>query len=361
MNWNPQHWRTARRLEAAFRRLRGSPPPLDVPWYAWQKLTETCRLAAQADRRGWRYAGQRQRERLAADVDYLLGELRALRSAVEHRRRDKLPSGGELYAELVAAEEEFGGVVVEDFELYVTTEPIRLEGIYLGPFEIRLNFARLDEPDPYRVVALEPHPAHASAGTTHPHVSDERVCLGEGKAAATAALVEGRICDLFQIINRVLHSYGEGSAYVELDRWHGTPCRECDVSVDEDELCTCRGCDEPLCGECVQTCDCGSAACHDCATHCAACGQTACGRCLAACPDCEEEFCASCLEEGLCHACQEAEEERAAEQEAELEEPVEPDATVHTASLGETAVLARPRHHRNRRLRNLGRRRPALG
>ncbi|MBL9090492.1 MAG: hypothetical protein JNL96_04670 [Planctomycetaceae bacterium] len=363
MTWDSQLWRTAQRIEAAYLKCRGLPQALDVPWYAWQKLTAACRWAAEAERRGWRHAGARQREQLGRDLDYLLSDLRALRSSLESRQRNKLPTAGELYAELVAAEDEFGDVVVDDFELYVTTDPITLDGIYLGPFEIRLKLSRLDEPDPYRVVAVEPHPAQSSVDTTHPHVHNERICLGEGKAAVTAALAEGRLADLFQLINRVLHSYGEGSAYVELDRWHGTPCSECDQSLDEDDLYSCRGCDCALCGECVRVCDCGTAACHDCATHCYGCEETTCAGCLAACSDCEEEFCASCLEEGLCHACQAAEEERAAEREAELEAELaaefggdETEAAVHAARLGEVIVLARPRHHRNRRLRNLGRR-----
>ncbi|MBN8628942.1 MAG: hypothetical protein J0M17_26005 [Planctomycetes bacterium] len=363
MNWNPRLWRTARRIEAAYRRHRGTPPPCDAPWYAWQRLTETCRLATMANLRGWRHAHRRQHEQLVRDLDYLLGELRALRGSLERRQRDKLPLAGELYAELVAAEDEFGGIAVDDFELYVTTEPITLESIYLGPFEIRLNLARLAESDPYRVVPLEPHPAQSSGETTHPHVHNERICLGEGKAAVTAALAEGRLADLFQIINRVLHTYGEGSAFVELDRWYGTPCRECDASVDDDDIYTCRSCDSALCGECVRLCDCGFAACHDCATICYSCEETVCSRCLATCPDCEEEFCTACLEEGVCHACQEMEEEReAAEEKAVLEAESaddDPTTTVHADRLGETAVLARPRHHRNRRLRNLGRQRSA--
>ena len=355
MHWNPQLWRTALRIEAAYRRHRGTPPPLDAPWYAWQQLINTCRLAIMANLRGWRHARLRQHEQLGRDLDHLLGELRALRSSLERRQRDRLPLAGELYAELVAAEEEFGAVAVDDFELYVTTEPITLEGIFLGPFEIRLNLSRLDEPDPYRVVALEPHPAQTSSDTVHPHVHNERICLGEGKAAVTAALTEGRLADLFMVMNRVLHTYGAGSAYVEVDRWYGIPCRECDTSVDDDDVYICRSCDSALCGECVRLCNCGAAACHDCATCCYSCEETVCSRCLSTCPDCEEEFCTACLEEGLCHACQATREE---DQEAEREPEFADDdiaATVHADRLGETAVLARPRHHRNRRLRNLRR------
>ncbi|MBN8625680.1 MAG: hypothetical protein J0M17_09335 [Planctomycetes bacterium] len=359
MTFNPQLWRTARRIEAAYGRDRGKPPSLDAPWYAWQKLTETCRLAAQADRRGWRHARRRQHQQLGRDLDYLLGELRALRNSLEQRKHDKLPTAGEFYAELVAAEEEFGGVAVEDFELYVTTEPIRLEGIDLGPFEIRLNLSRLADPDPYRVVATEANPAQGSIGTVHPHVHDERACLGEGAAGVAAALAEGRLADLFQIINRVLHTYNEGSAYVELERWHGTPCRECDDTVDDDDLYSCRSCDRSLCDNCVRLCGCGAAACHDCASSCQACEETTCSRCLATCSGCLEEFCNSCLDQGLCHACGEAEAEReAAEQEADANAECDDEAAVavHADGLGEVAVLARPRHHRNRRLRNLGRR-----
>ncbi|MBL9083331.1 MAG: hypothetical protein JNK76_16065 [Planctomycetales bacterium] len=370
MIWNPFLWRTARRIETAYRRQQRDEPTPDLPWSAWQRLSDAVRLGSLADRRDWRHACEQRWRQADGEFDLLLSDLRALRHGLQLRRRTKLPQLVDLYAELVAAHEEFDGLAVDDSEIYVTTEPVTLEGVYLGPFEIRLNLVRLDEQEPYRIVAIEPHPAQTSSETTHPHVHYEKLCLGDGKAPVAAALAEGRLYDLFQLLRQILLTYGEGSAYVPLEAWHGTPCGECDATVDEDDLYLCRGCETSLCGDCVRVCDCGAAHCHDCATSCSSCEETTCSRCLTACELCESEFCANCLTgEGLCHACQEAaEEERLAEERAaeEAEDAAdeqfiaaESESEVHAVRLGEALVSPRPRHHRNRPLRNLGRRRSA--
>lgn len=364
MIWNPNHWRTALCLEAAYRRYRTPPATAAPPWSTWRRWTETLRQYHEAERRGWQHARRRQFERVERAFDNLFSELRGLRSSIERGRRNVTPSTGELYAELLAAEEEFGGITVAEDELFVTTEPITLDDVYLGPFEIRLNLTRLDEQEPYRIVAAEPHAAASCSSTTHPHVHNDKVCLGEGKAAVFAALAEGRLGDLFQLINRVLHTYGEGSAYVPLDQWYGTPCSECDDSVDEDELYSCRSCDSSVCSDCVRLCNCGSAACHGCATQCYACEETTCSHCLSICPDCEQDFCSSCFEEGLCDACREREDERLADDEDELAADecgdeqcaAEPEPPVYAPGMGQAVVLARPRRRRSRRLRNLQRR-----
>lgn len=363
MIWNPNHWRTALRLEAAYRRYRTPPATAEPPWSAWRRLTDTLRRYGEAERRGWRHARRREFDTVVRHSDDLLAQVRVLRAAVESGQLSIIPSVGEFYAELVAAEDEFGGVAFDDDELYVTTEPITLDDIYLGPFEIRLNLNRLDEQEPYRIVAVEPHPARSCSATTHPHVHNDKVCLGEGKPAVAAALAEGRLGDLFQLINRVLHTYGEGSAYVALSEWYGTPCSECDDSVDEDELYSCTICDASVCPDCVRLCNCGSAACSSCASHCYGCEDTTCSRCLSMCPDCERDFCSNCLEEGLCDACREREEEERLAQETELadDEPADDECivaepSVHTAGMGQAVVLAGPRRRRSRRLRNLQRR-----
>lgn len=369
MNWNPFLWRTARRVEAAYRRHHSDKLPQDLPWSAWQRLSEAVRLGAQADRRGWRHARDERWRQADGEFDLLLSDLRALRQSLQLCRRAKLPQLADLYAELVAAHDEFDGVAVDDFEIYVTTEPITLEGVYLGPFEIRLNLARLGEQEPYRIVAVDPHPAQSSSETTHPHVHCEKLCLGDGKAPVAAALAEGRLYDLFQLLRQILLTYGAGLAYVPLENWHGTPCGECDDTVDEDDVYLCRSCETSLCSDCVRVCECGAAHCHDCATRCSSCDDITCPRCLSACEMCESEFCQHCLEEGLCHACHEAAEEEwlAAERAAEEAEDAadeqfvaaESESEIYAVRLGEVAVSPRPRHHRNRPLRNLGRRRPA--
>ena len=103
--------------------------------------------------------------------------------------------------------------------------------LYFGPFEIRLDWRQLGSATPYRVVALDPHPAAKDTDVTHPHVQEEQLCEGEGRSAVRAALAEGRLYDFFLLVSQLLHTYGRGSAYVELDNWDGIPCDDCNAPV----------------------------------------------------------------------------------------------------------------------------------
>ena len=82
----------------------------------------------------------------------------------------------------------------------------------LGPFEIRLDWGSLSDPNPYSVVALDPNSAASNDEVTHPHVKDEHLCEGEGHSAIRAALAECRLLDFFMLVSQVLHTYGQGSA-----------------------------------------------------------------------------------------------------------------------------------------------------
>ena len=92
-----------------------------------------------------------------------------------------IPTQADLYRDLVALESEFEAVQCDPEEqtISVTTQPIVLEGIDLGRFQIRLSWQRRQGNWSYTVVALEPHPAQSNDSVTHPHVSDE-VCEGDG-------------------------------------------------------------------------------------------------------------------------------------------------------------------------------------
>src|ERR1700722_10653274 len=119
-----------------------------------------------------------------------------------------------IYGELSALPAEFDGFSV-DFEreaISVTTERVLLEGIDLGPFEIRLHWKRIGEHRCYDVVALEPNPARESNDVTHPHVRSEQLCEGDGHEAIRRALLSGRLSDFFQIVTQILNTYNGGSA-----------------------------------------------------------------------------------------------------------------------------------------------------
>ena len=302
--WNPKLWRTAVRLQAAYAAAARGGPHFYLPEEDWLELRRLAQRLHVAELRRWSTAAARIRAALILDLERLGYRLRDLIGGLRATERTSRPTVRMLYEELQAAEQEFGGLEIDDATLGVTTNSIVLEDIRLGSFSIRLDTERLTGDAPYAIVALEPNPAVSSSETTHPHVNGERLCPGEGRGAINAALTEGRLFDFFTIVDRILHTYAEGSAYVELNRWHGVPCHDCDCTVDEDDACSCRGCDESLCSECLLACEsCGDGYCSGCSERCAECEGRYCSRCLKTCLRCRREVCESCLDERVCTAC----------------------------------------------------------
>ncbi|HUT58728.1 MAG TPA: hypothetical protein VNA25_12855, partial [Phycisphaerae bacterium] len=82
-------------------------------------------------------------EQLARDVPYVATDIDRARLAATWAS----PSLRDIYLDLQQAEDEFGDLAYDTKEqtLSVTTEAIKLEGVYLGPFEIRLDIRRLGE------------------------------------------------------------------------------------------------------------------------------------------------------------------------------------------------------------------------
>src|SRR5690606_1154234 len=99
-------------------------------------------------------------ERLRAELDMLDHRLQPpCESQLE-------PSPVDIYADLVGLHEEFEQVSFDRQRktLSVTTEASELEGVYLGPFEIRLGWSDLKygHTHHYRVIAVEANPATAN-------------------------------------------------------------------------------------------------------------------------------------------------------------------------------------------------------
>ncbi len=330
--WNHHLGRAAVRLHAAYAAARESPPTLLLPVISWQDAQASLHRLSTAQRRGWTKAADCERDSLASTLEHLERCIRDLLVACRPKRDRSLPTLRLLYDELAAAEAEFGGVELEHSTITVTTEPITLEDVVLGPFQICLHLDRIGTDSPYTVAALEPNPAASSEETTHPHVSNERLCSGEGRSAINAALADGRLGDFFTIVNRILHTYTEGSAFVELDRWHGTPCHDCDCMLNEDEAGSCYHCEERVCGECLISCGgCGDGYCCGCIDRCARCEEHSCSGCLLRCRSCRRQVCAACREEDLCETCREELEEEHAEEELETTTTESPDASAKPA------------------------------
>jgi hypothetical protein len=318
--WNRNLWRAASRLHAVYAAVPRSDIDFALPESDWQEVGRLAKRLSFAVGHNWTTAASRTREALATELERLGRQLRNLSVRVQAARRTVSPTIQMLYDELRATVVEFGGLEIDDMTLSVTTEAIVLEGVRLGRFVIQLDTGRLGSDSPYSIIALEPNRAGHSRETTHPHVHGERLCPGEGRSAIAAALAEGRLLDFFTVVDRILHTYSEGSAYVELNNWYGRPCHDCDCTVDEDDAFSCQNCDETLCGNCLQSCgDYGVGHCSGCIDCCPECEERYCSDCLKNCLRCRRAVCGSCLDENVCTSCLE-ELEHAEQQEEETSE-----------------------------------------
>jgi len=297
----------ATRYERIHTQLRDTLGTLDqMKW-----LDRSIRMCAE---RGWDRSASRlvyRVERLLPDQRYMIDRIgQTIESC-----RIEIPPLRDIVAELEAAQQEFGQLnwCSKTGCVSVVTEPIELEGVELGEFEIMLEINRLADMDrdvPYRVVALDPHLAAGNESVTHPHVSDGRLCTGDASAAIRAALTTGRISDLFVLVRSVLTTYNPNSPYIRLEDWDGRPCHDCGCMMDEDDYYICERCEERFCSECSSYCRrCDASMCHGCLSVCAACDDLYCENCFQSCAECGERFCEGCLEgcascgELLCSGC----------------------------------------------------------
>jgi len=343
---NPQQrsaLRAAGRIRDQIVRRQQDGEPLSLPEQPWANMQGLTRQIELARSRGWQRAARLLAEGLLREVQYCRDCLLDISSVLQKRTTDnELPKESEIYREIVALEEEFDTVECDPDcgELRVSSEPIVLEGIDLGRFEIRLDWNRSPGSSPYRVVALEPKPAAANESVTHPHVQDGYLCEGEGRAAIQAALDNGRLGDFFLIVSRLLATYARGKAYVELDDWEGIPCRDCGAHTSEDDRSCCERCDDTLCSQCLVGCQgCEAGYCSDCTSACEACGRDFCSSCLDSCPGCGRQLCPDCLTENLCEKCHEKpqQQERATAEHSSAAEPV---AAAEPDGVGEAALSA---------------------
>lgn len=283
----------------------------------------------------FRRAANSLRDRLERKLIHLHADLRVCEELL-HQPEPEPVTLRQIVEELQQIEREFDGYRYdyEQREIAVQTEPITLEHVPLGRFEIRVRLDRLADATcqaVVRVAALDPNPAAGESEVTHPHVKSEALCAGDATAPIGAALRAGRLCDALLLIRSVLREYGAASPYVALSEWYGVACYDCDSMVDEDELCTCNDCEYRYCDGCTTCCaQCSAVYCLDCTSRCDLCGDRYCNRCSVTCTRCKEACCAGCAENGLCQACRD-----------ELETDNEPDtesAVVAPAATAESAA-----------------------
>jgi hypothetical protein len=259
----------------------------------------------------------------------------------------KLPKLADIFADLLQIEDEFGelGFGCNAKTVSVITDPVILDGLALGTFEVRLlvdQIGKLYTKSPYEVIALEPNPAATDSNVTHPHVSGEKVCEGDGHVAINKAIEEGRLCDFFVMVTKILQTYNPDSPYVSLDDWQGISCYDCGCTVSGDDCYYCEYCDRDYCSQCSTYCQrCDTTVCLGCAYGCPACNEPVCRDCTATCKECDETFCKDCLtEKGICKDCEEQRRDNQNEEQKEESTEPKPSPAIQPDSMGQAAVHA---------------------
>jgi len=249
--------------------------------------------------------------RVVDDVSYCITNLKQLtdKTAIE------VPSLSFIFDELKHLEQEFDQMEFNKAEntISLVTDPITLEDVDLGPFKIQLNIKKLSDlynGSPYSCIALEPNPAATNDEVTHPHVSNEKLCEGEGSAALRSALEQARLIDFFSIVKSILNTYSPDSPYVSLEDWSGIACYDCGGMIDSDSTYYCNSCDRDYCESCSSYChSCDETRCLGCGSNCPSCDEFICHNCIKTCAECGETFCKMCMKDDVCENCKEEQKE----------------------------------------------------
>ena len=324
-------WSVARQLRGRLVKdhewLRNS----ELPESAWSDCQAQFRRIRKAQSHHWEGAVRVSRRDARDALTQLLIGIEGSRNAIDpDRNAPVVMSAAEIYRDLISLDDEFPEVRcdLDRGHLSAVTDPIELEEVFLGAFEIRLHF--MHQPLDYEIVACDPQPPRCCDHVTHPHVEDQSLCEGEGRAAIRNSLQQGRLADFFLIVRQILNTYNGSSAYVALDRWQGRDCPGCGSELNDDECSECEACGSDFCHACVSDCTvCGSFGCDDCQVKCPECEESVCRHCLTKC--CGEPLCERCLDDKNCRYCQAKTQED--EQQAAR-------TAVHAVCLGEAAVSA---------------------
>lgn len=333
----PLALRTATRglvaIQAALARRVAHQQAITLPHGRWQRLCELQTLYQRACQRGWHAAARQLLERWQQQLGWFETDLQVLQRRLPAAI---VPSLRTLYDELRGLEQEFEQVSLDlaATTLTVTTDAIVLDDLDFGPFALRWNWERLPTEDALTVVALEPRRPDGRDDITHPHVLDDRLCVGEGWQALEAALSAGRLSDYFVILRQILRTYNFDSAYCALTHWFGVTCTDCGTEVAPDDR---RGCAR-----------CGADVCDRCAGICPDCDEPHCDRCQRTCDRCESTWCPYCwprhagVVQERCPRCVAAANATPdSEDKSDDETLATPTAEVHTHGLGEMALAAR--------------------
>ena len=155
---------------------------VELPATTWQQSEILFRRMRRAHQHGWQLAAQRLQRDLRDMLRRLHGEVIAIDRMLEPQHDERRATSiGDIHADVVALREEFDEVSFDQRgrTISVTTEPIELEGVYLGPFEIRLEWGNLPEghSHSYRVIALVVRTKIEFDSRTDTHLSQVSVRL----------------------------------------------------------------------------------------------------------------------------------------------------------------------------------------
>jgi hypothetical protein len=283
------------------------------------------------------------REQVYRTAEHLRRQLEGLINEVRRAGPSPLPSLREIYEELAGLENEFEQVQLDLRRrvISVVTEPIELESVHLGRFEIALEYQRLLEGTAaYEVSSVDETSASADDSVCHPHVRDGCLCEGEAHGPIRAALGSGRMLDFFLVVARTLATYNRDSAFVRLEEWNGVPCADCGYRMAGDDHYSCQACDCDLCCDCGSGCTrCGQINCNECTERCQNCRDACCRGCISSCDSCGENYCENCLDARLCSTCSDRADDGEQVDEANVA-AASADPAVHAACLGQTGIPA---------------------
>ena len=288
-----------------------------------QELTTESRKMGKSLEHNWFSTADRCCSRTSRLLDEISRSISQVQQLIDSPRK-KAPKLSLLVEELNALQEEFGGIGFDkgNNTISIVTDPITLDGVALGPFSIQLKLDKLSELSKdhvYHVVALNPNPAATDETVTHPHVSNEKVCEGDGSVAIKAALEQGRLSDFFTMVRSILNTYNPDSPYVALHDWDGTPCYDCGYTMNSEDTYYCCYCEHDYCAECSTYCrQCEETVCLGCSGQCSYCEEMLCHNCVSGCEKCGELFCPSCLEDDLCPNCKEEKEQENEKQQIQI-------------------------------------------
>ncbi|MEX2169437.1 MAG: hypothetical protein WD851_09000 [Pirellulales bacterium] len=333
-------WRAARDMHQRLVRQDQFAAQLTLPRDQWRRCRRQLVRIARLHNRGWQSSLALIEPEVAHDLRAMKVQLDALAASVAKLAKPRpIVLLTDLFRDLVALEEEFGGLEIcfEESTFTVVTEAIELADQYLGPFAIELKWSTFDQPGrAYQVHALEP----IDEETPHPHVRSGVLCEGEAAYSIAQALEQGRIYDLFVIVRQVLRNYNPESAYDGFDDSSRVACIDCGYRASEEERIWCQGCDNDVCDECSRLCEsCSQVRCHGCVETCTECDEYVCAACQKKCAHCDELYCKRCVtDDRTCKNCREEEWEAASA--AESIPPAGAEPAVLAVCLGQAAVPA---------------------